>query len=173
MVSIQVGLGSVDGDSPSMVKIFVNQATWTSDGSKTPAVLRLDSIVRLDSNVNTIALPAVFGTENWSEAAILGWSNSREYPYTTQFLRVLTPYFEPSYMNGEIWIIFSINYLDYGDEGAPFVTIENGIPVLRGLGFAWDWMWGSAEGYTALKAIQVKSHLQFISDTTGLPIRLS
>lgn len=172
-VTIQVGLGSVDGDSPTMVKVFVSQASWTFNGLIAPAVLRLASNVALNSNVNVIALPTVFGPEDWSQAAILGWCNSREYPWTTQFLRAVTPYFGPDFRNGEIWIVFSINFLDYGDEGAPFVTIENGIPVLRGLGFAWDWMWGSAEGYTALKAIEVKNHLQFISDVTGLPIRLS
>lgn len=172
-VSIQVGLGATDGDSPSMVKVFVSQASWTFSGSIAPAILRLASNVVLDSKVNTIALPTVFGSDDWSQAVILGWCDSRQWPWTTQFLRVLRPYFDASTGNGQISIAFSVNYLDYGDEGAPFVTIENGTPLLRGLGFAWDWLYGSAEGYTVLKAIEVKSHLQFIGEITGLPVRLT
>lgn len=172
-MSIQVGLGSVDGDSPAMVKVFVSQASWTFNGLIAPAILRLATTVELNTEVNTIALPAVLEQGDWSNAAILGWCNSREYPWTTQFLRYVRPEYDPEFRDGQIWVILSINYLDYGDEGGPFVTIENGVPILRGLGFAWYWRYGSAEGYTALKAIDIKSHLQFINEVTGLPIRLS
>lgn len=175
---MEIGLGSVDSESPLMTKVFADLVIRQSEKLPiypydAPVLLHLSKAVTFSQNIGPVPLPETSSVINWTGITILLWRDPCRFP---RFLRYGNFSTSEEFSHNNAEFSFSTgNYQDGfaicnpGDEGAPVIAYGDSLNgVLGGMAYACEPL--KLDYYFHFYAVNIKNHLAFIKSALAFVI---